>query len=673
MEIQEIINLFLQANELGELSPEGINDFHHSEFIDFANKQGTELVWDSINSEFIESDNSVSYNYRGETLQTNVNEDLLFFNDELYEHSDSNLDYYDIVELYSGEYSFKNDAYYGIIDHRGNEDWFSSDEDVFEFDDVYYISYEIACENGIHHCERCEEYYNSNHGGCDECGGDDNDSYNFDYHSSYRADKTTHETKFAIGFEVEKEDRNAKESDFALELFNNTGWAKERDGSLDDESGFELVSPTFDLFDNTIIDSFNKVESYLNAKYSSACGGHINYSIKDLSPEEMLKSCEGYLPLLYSMYEKRLDISYCKAKKAELLYSDRDKYQSVALKDNRIEFRIFSAVKTKTHLEWRLDLMRIFANNPRTEVHLVLKDMCNKESDLYNHLSKIYSAEQIKEKTKLFIKYALELEEIGLQNLVNDAFEYNINEKPILPLPIRDFKVGDCVQIKTSVLSSQGNTGYINVIGIVSHVSGNRSAKIEFTHDTIDYKGYINYFNVKFKDLIFMEEFPNMSTELNTWSNYQIETLKLKSQEIKEGAHVRIVNHIQHEGCRLAIGVTGIVNRMDGNTAHVKVESEAYGYWVYMHQLEVVLTELQVGDIVRVLRVDHRTEHITIGHEVQISRIRGNSPYEFDLVTVNLDHSIFGNWNHEYFLSRDQVEFVSRPQRVEIIERSLEF
>ena len=73
------------------------------------------------------------------------------------------------------------------------------------------------------------------------------------YHQGFRRDYTDSNTKYTIGFEVEKEDTYVVES-YPLDDVDETGWCREEDSSLDD--GFELVSPTYDLMSSMLDDDY---------------------------------------------------------------------------------------------------------------------------------------------------------------------------------------------------------------------------------------------------------------------------------------------------------------------------------------------------------------------------------------------------------------------------------
>lgn len=333
-----------------------------------------------------------------------------------YYHEDE-FDQYDIVyDHYNQEYDFDGNCLYGYVDSNDSKGDFSRDADWVEYEDTYYMTEAIASDYGIYHCSDCNITY-SEHGGCD-CDEDDDLSYCFDYHSNYRED-FSNDSIYKIGFEVEKEDEAVRNDELAYDLFSETGWAKELDGSLGCD-GFELVSPVFPLEVTTTIyeqplitESVYRVESYLNAEYTKKCGGHINISRQGANSQELLESIGGYLPLFYSLYQNRVRNTYSPAKSLRLYTSEREKYCSFHCKSNGvIEVRIFPAVKNITNLLWRAELLRLILANPTHSYKTALAQIANPKNGLHQHLLKIFDKQQLFNKVKLFVKYAAEFEQV---------------------------------------------------------------------------------------------------------------------------------------------------------------------------------------------------------------------------------------------------------------------
>lgn len=275
--------------------------------------------------------------------------------------------------------------------YQYQEEWYLSEIlhefDLHEYDGEIYHSDDMryCVDIGDHlpddfcyWCDETEEYYsdeaNINKGGLKQ------------YHQSQIEDKSAN-AKIKIGFEVEKEDSNFKE-------FNNIraiDWDAERDGSLNSD-GFELVSAIYNLEDLTQFkQDTEQIKDYLNADSSRNCGGHINVSIKDKTNKEVFNLIRGYVPLIYAMYFGRLDNRFATAKKIDELgqYNRYDAF-NFTKQYGILEFRIFSAVKTREQLIWRAELIALMFKHHRKGSASVLK-MLFTDSQIKTHLLKIYN------------------------------------------------------------------------------------------------------------------------------------------------------------------------------------------------------------------------------------------------------------------------------------------
>lgn len=213
------------------------------------------------------------------------------------------------------------------------------------------------------------------------------DSYHSDTSVKYFDFDKSARSIFNIGFEVEKEDLSVKESIYLDDFKDQTGdiWRKEKDGSLDSDSGFELISPIFPLDKNMIIDYIKNNQillQHVNADYSSNCGGHIHLSMKHFTGEELFAHISCFMPLLYALYPARAKNSYTESKPKSQMQKSLDKYQSVKIWSNRIEIRIFSAVENIDNLAFRIDLIQYMLDgitisdvtNEYNALHYILKN-----------------------------------------------------------------------------------------------------------------------------------------------------------------------------------------------------------------------------------------------------------------------------------------------------------
>ena len=224
----------------------------------------------------------------------------------------------------------------------------------------------------------------------------ENDDACHEYHNGprryYQGD-----AKFGFGVEVEKEDLTPIE-DHQLCDVDKTGWSRERDGSLDSEIGYELVSPVYNLFSDRFDNDISKsiLKDHINADYSISCGGHMGFSIVDKSGAQVFDLYNGFFPLLFSMYRKRLRGSWSAVRNNKTLKRGSHRYSAVNVQSEYVEFRIFSAVKNVTNLLWRRDLLRIMAKNPKKGVMWWISQAMNPNSALHNHLLKVYDADKIR-------------------------------------------------------------------------------------------------------------------------------------------------------------------------------------------------------------------------------------------------------------------------------------
>lgn len=135
----------------------------------------------------------------------------------------------------------------------------------------YFLNEEAARSHNFVLCSLCNDW---------EPEGYHNPEL-FGYHSRNGRANLIGDSTYGIGIEVEKEDLEIKRLLNSRKVLNETGWACERDGSLDGSSGFEAISPALPLdVTKKITDQKDWIETYikpvehlLNAKYSSNCGG----------------------------------------------------------------------------------------------------------------------------------------------------------------------------------------------------------------------------------------------------------------------------------------------------------------------------------------------------------------------------------------------------------------
>ena len=341
---------------------------------------------------------------------------------------------------FEGEYIQRDDAYVGDVWTSGSEQRIivTSDEahdNVRELvsgdmvyistmeDEIEYLHYGnhqgyFAWRDDCLYCEDDGEYYHVDDDGDYIFWNERTGEYQRDpvcndlcheYHHGFRRNFTTNDTLFTIGFEVEKEDEDVL-NEWDLDDADGTDWCRETDGSLNDDDGFELVSPVFDLFDdkldNQIKDS-RVLRDHLNASTSSNCGGHINFGMLGIDGRDLFDKMQAYVPLFLTIYRHRLGNTYSRIQRKADDYKRAGKYSAIHVKGSYIEIRVPSAVKSVSNLLWRRDLMRIIAQNLNAKPLQVITAMLSPKTPLGAHLRQVYTTdEQIHKIVSIYAQFA---------------------------------------------------------------------------------------------------------------------------------------------------------------------------------------------------------------------------------------------------------------------------
>ena len=285
------------------------------------------------------------------------------------------------------------------------------------FNGIPYFDMQSAIVNGYVNriCPSCGNELNDSHD-VDSCARRNHRNPRYEYHREFNVKQIQMEQKyvFKIGCEIEKQSYlGSKHSN--VEIGQRFGWKKERDGSLCGTIGYELVSPCYPLFTDDLINEAKQIEQAFpnlingndhdlisHSRGNSACGGHIHFSRSYTSAKDTFEMISGYLPLFYAIYKKRSESSYCGAKEKTRMKDSTEKMQAVKIIDDmvcpRIEFRIFPLVKNIDQLQWRIDLLRIMANNPTNRYNEVANMLTDKSSELYQHMLKEFSPSKIKQR-----------------------------------------------------------------------------------------------------------------------------------------------------------------------------------------------------------------------------------------------------------------------------------
>jgi len=351
--------------------------------------------------------------------------------DRYYSEDDYVVDYYnnvidkDNAHWCSGEEAYFHDddcvnAYEGRLSYRYSRRYCRNNDEFYEYEGVYYDSDALErndlvfVDNGSHIMHANDAYYDEDN---DEWYSECRESYLRSYHSgSYHSLSFDGKSKYKIGYEIEKEDESVRNS-IKIDRFEDMTdyiWRKERDGSLCDDAGFELISPTFEFDIDKIfehIEGNDLLVKHINAETSFSCGGHIHLSKEGLTGDELFDQVKGYTPLFYALYHGRVDKNYCKGKKNDDLKNDGEKYQAIKIHSDRVEFRIISAVRNVEMLKWRSKLLMMIINNPTDDI---IKAYYNVDTKFIKLLKQVYSDERLVELKDRFIKYTKHFENLDI-------------------------------------------------------------------------------------------------------------------------------------------------------------------------------------------------------------------------------------------------------------------
>lgn len=369
-------------------------------------KQGYVTIDELLSEEYI---NDYYHYYSNEDYVMVYSGDIIHIDDSSWcegmcEHFHTD----DMVKVYEGSQEIWYSERY--VENNGDYSYFNGnyyDEYALERHDIVYV------EDTNELCWRDDVFYHDGEGYYSY----PEESYVRGYHNgSYQSLNFDNKSKYKIGYEIEKEDENVRNSIDIEDFENETDelWRKEKDGSLDDESGYELISPTFEFDIDKIfehIESNHQLVAHIEADTSTNCGGHIHLSENGLSGNELFEKVKGYTPLFYALYYGRVNKTYCKGKNNSDLENENEKYQAIKIHHDRVEFRIISAVPNIKTLKWRTKLLRMILENPTNDI---IKAYYNVDTKFTKLLKQTYSDDRLLELKERFIKFTREFEGLNI-------------------------------------------------------------------------------------------------------------------------------------------------------------------------------------------------------------------------------------------------------------------
>lgn len=241
--------------------------------------------------------------------------------------------------------------------------------------------------------------------------------------SVIKFDGAFYESKFTIGFEVEKNSlhRGAVKE---YELF--CGF--ERDGSC----GYEAVTHVLPLLPagkwrTKVFDLFHKAEKIIDDRFSPSdkrCGGHITVAVDGMDGEEIREAVRKNCGIVYALFRNRLKNHYCgynnRMQDSDDARQWHYKYQVALVKGSCLEFRVPSRFESVKQMMRRYELMyeliNFSVNNPNGSHEAFLKRIKPIILSMYNGNGS--SAELVMGLSKRFRAYILKGE------IHNDIAEY---------------------------------------------------------------------------------------------------------------------------------------------------------------------------------------------------------------------------------------------------------
>ena len=175
-----------------------------------------------------------------------------------------------------------------------------------------------------------------------------------------------YDSKFTIGFEVEKE-RLSRGAVKEYPLF--CGF--ERDSSC----GYEAITNIVPLLPsglwrNKVFSMMHDARRIIEDQYSPSnykCGGHVTVACEGLTGQELMDKVRVNCGIVYALFRKRLSNYYCKRnlfledisqqnEPREVHYYHSTRYATALVKDNCLEFRLVSRFQSVKQMMRRYEL-----------------------------------------------------------------------------------------------------------------------------------------------------------------------------------------------------------------------------------------------------------------------------------------------------------------------------
>ena len=246
------------------------------------------------------------------------------------------------------------------------------------------------------------------------------------YHGPDRSTRILRDSSvdWFVGIEVEKEDLAVRNRCAYANCDLGNGWIAESDGSLDRQTGVEVVSPVMNLQDTkAVFAELERLDWVMNAGYSRKCGGHITISRKGMSSDELVDKLMPFVPMLFSLYEGRLSNGYSGIQdKSEIKWGSRRAIHKKG--GGAVEIRIFSAVSTLASIKFRIKLVQWIVSaidSGKFNTFADVADAMFEDKKLFKLLSTQYDNVRIRRKQALAYMFGGCLENESPSMFINQA------------------------------------------------------------------------------------------------------------------------------------------------------------------------------------------------------------------------------------------------------------
>jgi hypothetical protein len=276
------------------------------------------------------------------------------------------------------------------------------------------------------------------------------------YHGPDRSTELLRDSSVSwfVGIEVEKEDLAVRNRCAFANCDLGNGWIAEGDGSLDRNTGVEVVSPVLNLLDTAgLFAEYDRLDWVMNAAHSKRCGGHITISRKDMSTDELVTKLMPFIPLLFSLYEGRLTNGYSGVQnKRDIEHGSRRAINRK--RGGAVEIRIFSAVPSLEGMKFRTKLVQWIARAIDSGKFTTYSDVAEamfSDKKLFKLLKSQYDNTKLRRKQALVYLFAGCLEDVSARNFLKQ------NEHDRMIERIRSAYNSMSVYVRREVVGKFGN------------------------------------------------------------------------------------------------------------------------------------------------------------------------------------------------------------------------